>query len=151
MTLAGCSKEIESSRINFPEKTVTLTLHGVETKTSLRSDGSVIWSIYDQICVNGQFYPLSVDEDDPSVAYVKGVRESDDYYASYSTVADMTPYHKEGSSLVHKTYYTTLPFISRPSNSIVRVVLQTIRILWFRIARLLNSIFNILLGFYVCP
>ena len=101
MTLAGCSKEIESSRINFPEKTVTLTLHGVETKTSLQSDGSVIWSIYDQICVNGQFYPLSVDEDDPSVAYVKGVRESDDYYASYSTVADMTPYHKEGSVAVY--------------------------------------------------
>ena len=92
LVLAGCSIEMENEPVNPHEDTVTLTLRGPQTKTMLNSDGSVVWESSDVIYINEVPYQVVVDKDDPSVAYVENVIQSDCYYASCSKFGELVNY-----------------------------------------------------------
>lgn len=71
-------------------RTVTLTVttsdahsSGGDTRTTLGEDLQVLWSQGDRISINNVTYEVIPDPDDPSVATVEGVIESDSYVAVY--------------------------------------------------------------------
>ena len=71
-------------------RTVTLTVTtsdahspGGDTRTTLGEDLQVLWSQGDRISINNVDYEVIPDPDDPSVATVEGVIESDSYVAVY--------------------------------------------------------------------
>ena len=72
------------------DRTVTLTVTtsdahspGGDTRTTLGEDLQVLWSQGDRISINNVTYEVIPDPDDPSVATVEGVIESDSYVAVY--------------------------------------------------------------------
>ncbi len=66
---------------------VTITLHsGAATKTMLVDDKSVIWEDGDIVDINNNLYPVRLDVDDPSIAYVDNVLAADTYYAHCSSL-----------------------------------------------------------------
>ena len=81
-----CAKEeITPDEPQGSGKTVTLTVRsaGPDTKTWLGEGGKVMWSDVDRIIINGSYYDVIPDENDPSSATVTGVYESSEYMASY--------------------------------------------------------------------
>ena len=74
-------------------KTVTLTLRSAESvsapdsKTSLAADGSVLWSEGDYVTIatssSFESYPVIPDSENPAVATIEGVPESDEYVVTY--------------------------------------------------------------------
>lgn len=81
-----CAKEeIAPDEPQGSGKTVTLTVRsaGPDTKTWLGEGGKVMWSDVDRIIINGSYYDVIPDENDPSSATVTGVYESSEYMASY--------------------------------------------------------------------
>lgn len=81
-----CSvEEIPSQGQDDSGRMVTLTLRRdaamSDTKTALTENGEVVWTENDFIYVNGETYPVNIDQDDPSVATVS-VKESKEYIAS---------------------------------------------------------------------
>ncbi len=79
---ASCVKDIQEE-VSVSEDTVTLTLHSSDTKTYLSEDTHVLWDENDEIAINGIFYKVNVDEDNPAIAYVSGVQKADVYGAGY--------------------------------------------------------------------
>ena len=84
-----CSKaEIEETTVPPSSgKTVTLTVRSAvpSSKTSIDgTTGQVFWSEGDIILVNGSDYTVTPDENDPTVATVENVTESDSYLAAYT-------------------------------------------------------------------
>ena len=81
-----CAKEeITPDEPQGSGKTVTLTVRsaGPDTRTWLGEGGKVMWSDVDRIIINGSYYDVIPDENDPSSATVSGVYESSEYMASY--------------------------------------------------------------------
>lgn len=81
-----CAKEeITPDEPQGSGKTVTLTVRsaGPDTKTWLGEGGKVMWTEGDVIRINGSYYNVIPDENDPSSATVSGVYESSEYMASY--------------------------------------------------------------------
>ena len=81
-----CAKEeITPDEPQGSGKTVTLTVRsaGSDTRTWLGEGGKVMWTEGDVIRINGSYYNVVPDENDPSSATVTGVYESSEYMASY--------------------------------------------------------------------
>lgn len=81
-----CAKEeITPDEPQGSGKTVTLTVRsaGPDTRTWLGEGGKVMWTEGDVIRINGSYYDVIPDENDPSSATVSGVYESSEYMASY--------------------------------------------------------------------
>ncbi len=81
-----CAKEeITPDEPQGSDKTVTLTVRsaGPDTRTWLGEGGKVMWTEGDVIRINGSYYNVVPDENDPSSATVSGVYESSEYMASY--------------------------------------------------------------------
>ena len=81
-----CAKEeITPDEPQGSGKTVTLTVRsaGPDTRTLLGEGGKVMWTEGDRIRINGSYYNVVPDENDPSSATVSGVYESSEYMASY--------------------------------------------------------------------
>ena len=81
-----CAKEeITPDEPQGSGKTVTLTVRsaGPDTRTWLGEGGKVMWTEGDRIRINGSYYDVIPDENDPSSATVSGVYESSEYMASY--------------------------------------------------------------------
>ena len=81
-----CAKEeITPDEPQGSGKTVTLTVRsaGSDTRTWLGEGGKVMWTEGDRIRINGSYYNVVPDENDPSSATVSGVYESSEYMASY--------------------------------------------------------------------
>ena len=81
-----CAKEeITPDEPQGSGKTVTLTVRsaGPDTRTLLGEGGKVMWTEGDRIRINGSYYNVVPDENDPSSATVTGVYESSEYMASY--------------------------------------------------------------------
>ena len=81
-----CAKEEIEPDSRPSGNTVTLTLKSPsadDTKTWLGDQGQVFWSENDQIYINDSWYTVVPDPDDPSVATVEGVTESESYMAFY--------------------------------------------------------------------
>ena len=82
LTAIQCTKaEIEESPVTPSDgKTVTLTVRSAAPSTRTSIDGTtgqVFWSEGDMITVNGDVYEVTPDENDPTVATVENVTESD--------------------------------------------------------------------------
>ena len=84
LAMVQCAKEeIEQDSRPFGN-TVTLTLKSPsadDTKTWLGDQGQVFWSENDQIYINDSWYTVVPDPDDPSVATVEGVTDSESHLA----------------------------------------------------------------------
>lgn len=81
-----CAKEeITPDEPQGSGKTVTLTVRsaGPDTRTWLGEGGKVMWTEGDGIRINGSYYNVVPDDNDPSSATVSGVYESSEYMASY--------------------------------------------------------------------
>ncbi len=67
--------------------TVTITLHtSQDTKTTLVDDKYVRWEEGDIVVINDVEYPVRLDENDPTKAYVDNVTAAETYLAWFSTV-----------------------------------------------------------------
>lgn len=97
LCVAGCAmlSLAQCSKINEPEeeagpsgKTVTLTIRGEapDTRTSLGENGAVLWNEGDMIWINDSEYQVIPDPENPYMATVPGVAESDEYHAMYGDV-----------------------------------------------------------------
>ena len=105
LCVAGCAmlSLAQCSKINEPEeeagpsgKTVTLTIRGEapDTRTSLGENGAVLWNEGDMIWINDSEYPVIPDPENPYMATVPGVAESDEYHAMYGNITGY--YEDEG-------------------------------------------------------
>ena len=86
LAMVQCAKEEIEPDSRPSGNTVTLTLKSPsadDTKTWLGDQGQVFWSENDQIYINDSWYTVVPDPDDPSVATVEGVTESESYLAFY--------------------------------------------------------------------
>lgn len=89
LSLAQCSKINEPEEETGPSgKTVTLTIRGEapDTRTSLGENGAVLWNEGDMIWINDSEYQVIPDPENPYMATVPGVAESDEYHAMYGDV-----------------------------------------------------------------
>lgn len=105
LCVAGCAmlSLAQCSKINEPEeeagpsgKTVTLTIRGEapDTRTSLGENGAVLWNEGDEIWINDDYYRVIPDPENPYMATVPGVAESDEYHAMYGNITGY--YEDEG-------------------------------------------------------
>ena len=105
LCVAGCAmlSLAQCSKINEPEeeagpsgKTVTLTIRGEapDTRTSLGENGAVLWNEGDMIWINDSEYQVIPDPENPYMATVPGVAESDEYHAMYGNITGY--YEDEG-------------------------------------------------------
>ena len=103
LCVAGCAmlSLAQCSKINEPEeeagpsgKTVTLTIRGEapDTRTSLGENGAVLWNEGDMIWINDSEYPVIPDPENPYMATVPGVAESDEYHAMYGNITGYYEY-----------------------------------------------------------
>ena len=86
LAMVQCAKEEIEPDSRPSGNTVTLTLKSPsadDTKTWLGDQGQVFWSESDQIYINYSWYTVVPDPNDPSVATVEGVTESESYMAFY--------------------------------------------------------------------
>lgn len=91
LTSVQCSKEEINGDGERPgnepsEKTVTLTVRSAATtsKTTLAEDGRVMWEAGDIVLINGEQHEVIPDAEDPTLATIPDVPESDGYLAVYS-------------------------------------------------------------------
>ncbi len=103
---ASCQKEIyggEDKICGQPGKTITLTIQGpsdADTKTFLENDRKVCWQDTDTIEINGNLYGVTPDLENPSIAMVKDVIESDSYLAVYNGWAQMAGELEDGTGYI---------------------------------------------------
>lgn len=104
---ASCQKELDGGEDRVierePGKTVTLTIHGpsaADTKTYLEDDMKVYWHETDTIEINGSLYGVTPDLENPSVATVKDVAESDSYLAVYNSWLGMAGILEDGNGYI---------------------------------------------------
>lgn len=118
LTSVQCSKEEINGDGERPGnepsgKTVTLTVRSAATtsKTTLAEDGRVMWEAGDIVLINGEQHEVIPDAEDPTLATIPDVPESDGYLAVYSIYTasgtidgdnclihlPQTQYYKEGS------------------------------------------------------
>ncbi len=101
----GCAPTLEEDS-HKTGGTVTLTLNSPDTKVLMGEDGSMTWAQWDGVTVNGKNYPITVDDDDPSIAYVENVEKSDCYYATNNT-----SYYMENLGFNNGKVYLFIPSI----------------------------------------
>ena len=87
-------------------KTVTLTLRSAETvstpdsKTSLAGNGQVLWSEGDYVTVGTptslETYPVIPDPENPAMATIEGVPQSDEYVVAYPSIPEDWQYGEIG-------------------------------------------------------
>ncbi len=63
---------------------VTLRIAAAESRTALEENGRVVWTEGDEVLINGEFYEVTPDPEDPSQATIPGVAAADSYLASYN-------------------------------------------------------------------
>ena len=107
LAMAQCGKIAEPEPDALPSgNTVTLTLRGAETvstpdsKTSLAGNGQVLWIEGDYVTVGTptslETYPVIPDPENPAVATIEGVPQSDEYVVAYPNIPEDWQYGEIG-------------------------------------------------------
>lgn len=107
LAMAQCGKITEPEPDASPSgNTVTLTLRGAETvstpdsKTSLAGNGQVLWSEGDYVTVGTptslETYPVIPDPENPAMATIEGVPQSDEYVVAYPSIPEDWQYGEIG-------------------------------------------------------
>lgn len=87
LSLCSRTEELQPDTSPSDQKTVTITIRSSEslagpgTRTTLEDDGRVIWNEGDRVYINNRDYEVIPNPDDPTMATVEGVAESDEYVA----------------------------------------------------------------------
>ena len=102
LTVQCSQKELSEPEKPQTSGTVTLTIRNTDpTKTSVDGEtGKVYWNENDYIFINYDPYAIIIDENDPTVATVPGVTESDSYFVVYTGSYPQEPF-EGGGQLVY--------------------------------------------------